>query len=313
MKIKTKQSEVWSIGLYKIASNNGRISFSTSKSIQNPILTAKDITDRKAEFVADPFLVYENGAYYLFFEVCGNGKENIGLAISKDGHKWEYQKIVLDEPFNVAYPCVFLSNTKYYMTPETYKTNTVRLYEANEFPFKWKFVKTLVEGRDFGDPAIIRYKDKWWLFVSSADSANLYLYYSDALEGVWQAHPKSPIIRNNPTRARPAGNILLMDGKIIRVAQDDSPYYGKSVRAFSISILSQEEYEEFELDTSPWFVPSGKGWNKDGMHHFSICKINEKEFLSCVDGKIHRKKILINTTVGHLLDSALNRLNFKKL
>lgn len=287
---------------------NNRFNLLACKGIKNPILTSKDIKDRKADFVADPFLVYEDGVYYLFFEVCGNNKENIGLAVSKDGNKWEYQKIVLDEPFNLAYPFVFKWLDRYYMLPETYKTNSVRLYEATDFPFKWEFNKTLVEGKDFADPTIIRHKDKWWLFVGNAESSDLYLYYSDMLEGVWQEHPKSPIIRNDKTKSRPAGNMILIDDKIIRVAQNDIPYYGKSVRAFAISVLNQEEYQEFELDSSPCLMPSGLKWNKDGIHQLSTCKINKNEFMACVDGKIHKNKYYLNIRWPYLLGRVLRKI-----
>jgi len=290
MRIATKQSEIWSIGLYKMLWKNNRFNFLEPKEIRNPILTAGDIKDRKAEFVADPFLIYEKGIYYIFFEVCGNSKENIGLAISKDGYEWEYQKIVLDEPFNVAYPCIFRWSDKYYMTPETYKTNSVRLYKAVEFPFKWKFVKTLVERKDFADPTILLHENKLWLFVSEATSVNLYLYYADTLEGTWEEHPMSPVIKNDPTKARPGGNAISIDNRLIRIAQNDYPYYGNSIRAFEIIKLNHGDYEECELKDSPLLAASGTGWNKDGMHQLSTYKINENEFLACVDGKRHKKK-----------------------
>ena len=308
MKIQINKLEEWSIGLYKMIWENDRFNFLSYKEIENPILTARNIKDRKAEFVADPFLVYENGIYYMFFEVSGDSKDNIGLALSEDGAKWKYQRIVLDEPYHLAYPLVFKWSDKYYMLPETYKTNSLMLYEAIEFPYKWKFSKALIKGRDFGDLAILFYRDKWWLFVSSADCSDLYLYYSDNLEGTWQEHRKSPIIRNDRTKARPAGNILVMDGKIIRIAQNDSPYYGKSVRAFAILELNQEQYQEAELENSPWLGPSGGGWNKSGMHHLSTCKINEGEFLCCVDGKIHRKKYHLDISLHYLLGRYLSKI-----
>ena len=50
----------------------------TPEGITNPVLTASDVTDIDAEFVADPFLFYENSSWYMFFEVYvpskGRGK-----------------------------------------------------------------------------------------------------------------------------------------------------------------------------------------------------------------------------------------------
>jgi len=61
----------------------------------NPVLTASDVTDREATFVADPFLFHEGSTWYMFFEVLSNLGEQIGLASSSDGLHWTYQQIVL--------------------------------------------------------------------------------------------------------------------------------------------------------------------------------------------------------------------------
>ena len=38
----------------------------TPSGIVNPVLTADDVTDVTARFVADPFLFYENAHWYMF-------------------------------------------------------------------------------------------------------------------------------------------------------------------------------------------------------------------------------------------------------
>ena len=111
-----------------------------------PVLTGADVTDRSADFVADPFMFHENNTWYMFFEV-GNyttGYSEIGLATSNDGFSWTYQQIVLSEhggsnPFDLAYPYVFKWDGTYYLIPETYSQNEVRLYEATNFPYSWTF------------------------------------------------------------------------------------------------------------------------------------------------------------------------------
>lgn len=74
------------------------------KNINNPVLTIDDIDDRDTYFIADCSLFFDNNNWYMLFEVAslGNGID-IGLAISKKGFEWEYQKIILDEPFTLAY------------------------------------------------------------------------------------------------------------------------------------------------------------------------------------------------------------------
>ena len=59
--------------------------------------------------VADPFMVFENGTWYMFFEAMNDFESRgvIGLATSEDGLSWQYQKIILNESFHLSYPYVF--------------------------------------------------------------------------------------------------------------------------------------------------------------------------------------------------------------
>jgi hypothetical protein len=250
----------WSIGIY-ISENP--FYFSSSQSISNPVLSATDVTDIPAKFVADPFMLYENNTWYMFFEVYNSDTDqgDIGLAMSNDGLNWTYKQIVLDEQFHLSYPCVFKWNNEYYMIPETSKKKSIRLYKANNFPKGWSFIKTLIGGKNYVDPTIFRYNDKWWLFAGIQKNDTLYLYYSDNLMGPWTEHPYSPIIKGDANTSRPGGRIMTFNGRVIRYAQDDYPIYGNQVRAFEIDMLTTTNYKEHEIDKSPILIASGHGWN----------------------------------------------------
>jgi len=56
----------WSIGIY-ISSSHEPFNF-TYENVSNPVLTADNVLDVQAKFVADPFLIYENDSYYMFFD-----------------------------------------------------------------------------------------------------------------------------------------------------------------------------------------------------------------------------------------------------
>ncbi len=282
--------EEWSIGIYKMTFHEEKLEFTNYKTANNPVLTAKNLGDKRVQYVADPFLVAKNGIYYMFFEVLKNNKGIIGLAASKDCRKWKFKKIILEEPFHLSYPFIFNWEGKYYMLPESQQTKSVRLYEANNFPDGWRFVKTLLEGKNFVDPTIFYSKNKFWLFVSDTSDSNLYLYYSDSLKDGWEEHPKNPIIKDNLSMARPGGNVIEIENKLIRIAQDDLKDYGYAVRAFEITKLNTQEYEEKELAESPLLKASGRGWNKDGMHQLSVCRTAEKEWIVSVDGKTMKKR-----------------------
>ncbi len=76
---------MWSIGIYTGASP---FDLQPSAEIRNPVLTRESITDAKASFVADPFMIRG----HMFFEVLNHesNKGEIGLATSSDGRGWKY-------------------------------------------------------------------------------------------------------------------------------------------------------------------------------------------------------------------------------
>ena len=110
----------------------------------SPILTASDVSDVRARFVADPFLIRDQRIWHLFFEVMTERGGVIGLATSEDESTWKYQGVVLDEPFHLSYPFVFREGSEIFMVPETRSQQSIRLYRAADFPRAWTLDSILV-------------------------------------------------------------------------------------------------------------------------------------------------------------------------
>jgi hypothetical protein len=281
------KKERWSIGIYE---GKSPLDFADSEQIKNPVISRKNITDVRAGFVADPFMLWAEPNWYMFFEVLNQQTQRgeIGLAMSQDTVNWTYEKIILAEAFHLSYPYVFQWQNEYYLMPESFEANAVRLYKATEFPFKWSFVGNLLEGR-FLDTSVFRYADKWWLMAETNPEDKfdtLRLYYADDLLGNWIEHPQSPIVKDNAHIARPGGRVIVMDDKIIRYTQDCAPDYGTQVRAFEILELTTTSYHEREVDTGLVLAPSGFGWNGSGMHHIDPHLIADGKWIACVDGRV---------------------------
>ncbi len=257
-------------------------------SITNPVLTASNVTDVPARFVADPFLFYENNTWYLFFEVFNNSsnKTEIAVATSGDGYSWQYKQIVMRELSSVSYPLVFKYNGKYYMTLECNWTNSVRLYESSNFPYEWHAAATLVTGKPFVDTAILWFNNVWWMFTSDLSNSNMYLYYSDNLLSGWVEHPKSPVVKGDSSKARGGGRPFVFDtDRIIRLTQKDNLVYGEQVRAFEVDTLTRTDYVEHEIPESPLLKASGipGTWNAGGMHTLD-CWWTVDKWLCITDG-----------------------------
>jgi len=276
--------KTWSIGIYV---GESPLRLLPAPGIENPVLTQSNVSDVPVSFVADPFMIRADDAWYMFFEAKNalTRKGEIGMAMSQNGFDWSYCQIVLAEPFHLSYPYVFEYAGDYYMIPETLQANHIRLYRAASFPFEWIHCADLIDGT-FADSSVFRFDDRWWMFACSSPFAHdvLRLFFADSLPGPWSEHPHSPLIRDNPRIARPAGRVVVFNDRVIRYAQDCYPRYGTQVRAFEISELTTTSYQERESEGSPVLRP-GSDWNGQGMHHIDPQLNPDGKWIACVDGR----------------------------
>ena len=64
----------------------------------------------------------------------------------------------------------FGENPTFYMIPETKQNKTIELYQCNEFPHKWEFLKTLMVNVEAVDSTLFEHMGKWWLFTNLVES-----------------------------------------------------------------------------------------------------------------------------------------------
>lgn len=271
----------WSIAIY---SGDSPLKLSAVDPRGRPTLTSRDVTDVSANAVADPFLLRRNGLIYMFFEVMNgdSGRGEIAYATSQNGIDWQYEKVVLREPFHLSYPQVFDWQGAVYMIPETRQAEAIRLYRADAFPGGWRHVATLRQG-PFADSTLHYDGRLWWMFAQRGLD-ELCLFIGDSPAGPWREHPSSPLWAGNRTRTRPGGRLLTYDGRLIRFAQDGWPSYGSFLRAFQIDRLDEFHYEEHELPESPILGATRSGWNAMAMHHVDAIQMDDGVWLAAVDG-----------------------------
>jgi len=254
--------------------------------VANPAVAPNMVKDVRCRALADPFLLPREGKWFMFMEVVNRTRRRgeIGCAVSADGWRWSYQGVVLRAPFHLSYPLVFEYGDTTWMIPETAQDRSVRLYRARAFPTQWQLETRLLEGQAYTDPSVLQYEGLWWMFVSRNVCEDLLLYYAEDLAGPWRPHPRSPIVYAQPGKARCAGRPVLLNGRLLRFAQDCGAEYGRRVRAFRIDRLDREQYQESEVPESPILGPSGRGWNAEGMHHIDLHVRTDGSWLAAVDG-----------------------------
>jgi hypothetical protein len=274
----------WSIGWL---SGPSPMALRPDPGLCNPILTFEDVSDVRAEFVADPFLYHQDDRWHIVFEIleAETHRGVIGLATSTDARGWSYQGVVLREPFHLSYPHVFADGPDLFMTPETLEPGSVRLYRADAIAGPWRLEAELIEGQ-CADPTPFRFRGRWWLFVCQPYERHdtLRLYHAPRLTGPWREHPRSPIIAGDCRRARPAGRVIAWDGRLIRFAQDCVPAYGTAVRAFEILELTEATYVERPANPEVVLAAGGAPWMSGRVHHVDAQQIAPGRWVACADG-----------------------------
>ena len=256
-----------------------------------PTLSYKDINDRDAVFVADPFLLYFGKQWYCFFEIKDKtiNRGVIGVASSSNAQEWHYDGVVLEESYHLSYPYVFSYEGSVYMIPEGGEDKSVKLYKAKNFPFDWECERVLLEGEDFRDTTLFIKKGIFYFFTSQNSDDNLYLYTASSLWDTLQPHPANPLLQNRPDISRNGGNIVEWEGKIYRFAQDCSRRYGEALWMMEITSLSPETFSQKKI--KKFLVGDKKhiNWHSRKMHHFSSVTTKEQLYFA-IDGEGLKKR-----------------------
>lgn len=259
---------------------------------KNPVLQGSDVTDMNAKGVADPFIVFEDDMYHMFFEAMDatSGKGSIGHATSRDGVNWRYDRLVLTASNHFAYPYVFKHNGEYYMLPDTGgDINSLNLYKAANFPYDWQIVRTLVYGTSPIDPILFQFKNVWYLMYYNHGTQQTNLYYTNDntfLTSNWLPHPNNPIAAG--WHHRPGGRPIVSKTSVdlfIQKPNKTQTIYGHHTDVVRLTNLSKTSLIK-NVAPKPIITAQGnEKWNNDGMHNVDIIETNRgTKPIAVVDG-----------------------------
>lgn len=247
----------------------------------------------KRSFNADCFGVKDGDRYAVFIEELDYSVNARGVI---KGFILDNAGKILEEFYpegfpdvHLSYPGIYNIDGKYYIIPESGENGKIELYEAIDFPKKWKSAAVLMDGAMYSDATLLQRDGKFWLFYTVHGNGydgdlHLHIAYSNRLEGPYTEHVGNPV-KISARSARPAGNFFTDDkGRFIRPAQNFTKTYGGSIVLNEVKVLTENKYEEVELNE----IKSPHPVYKDGMH--TISAVGDDAML--IDVKAHRFKYL---------------------
>jgi hypothetical protein len=229
----------------------------------------------RGAYLADPFAARSGAASAILVERFDR-RTRLGelcaleRADGPDGHRLGRPRPVLPVPVHVSYPFLFEDEGRVYCLPEMFQSGGAHLFEALEFPTRWRFVATLLEDFPAVDPTLFRHGGRFWLLCTSGETSvlartALHAWWATVLTGPWMPHARNPV-KFDARSARPAGTPFEHDGQLFRPSQDCSETYGGAVRVNRITRLTPEEYEE---ETVAVVRPDPNGPYPAGLHTLS--------------------------------------------
>ncbi|KAL5716779.1 hypothetical protein ACHQM5_009902 [Ranunculus cassubicifolius] len=255
--------------------------------VANPVITCATVSNAgfPSNFVARPFLHVQGDALYLFYETKNSitlqGDIGVAKSINK-GATWEHLGIALDEKWHLSFPYVFTYNDQMYLMPESTQKGELHLYKALEFPLKWTFEKVIMD-KPLRGSFIINYDNLYWLFGYDQNHRHLEIWYSSSPLGPFRPHEQNSAYNTTKSfGAQSGGRPFLYNGSLYRVAQDSD---GRRLQTFKVEVLTQDEYNEFEVALHIETSEKGRNaWNGARYHHLDVQQISSSEWVGVMDG-----------------------------
>jgi len=261
------------------AGRDSILSFKPYKRANNPVLSATDITDiDNPSTVADPFIVFENGIYHLFFEVMDTdtGYGQVGHATSYDGFNWTYDQIIIDTAYHKSYPCCLKWNNIWYIVLAADDERRLELWEATTFPTIWSLVGVLssVDETIQNDHSLFYWDEYWWLITQDQgnEEDSLLFYNTELTTDGWVLHPSSPIL------TKPGYGELRGSGRPIVYEDSINIFYQNrtgdvccgGVDMYKITELTTTSISLYEVKNKFLNGSLSEQWTNGIIHHIDI-------------------------------------------
>ncbi len=225
----------------------------------------------KSVYHADPFGFIKNDQYHIICEEYDyKNAKGVLTSFKVDLQTNQYLKksIALEKEYHLAFPYLFEHENNHYCIPENSEGGNLDLYRYDIAEGKLVFEQTLIENLKAVDSSLFRHDGLWWLFFTDKISTNerLHAWYSKNLKGPYTSHTNNPV-KVDIRSSRPAGNPFVLEGKLLRPAQDCSIRSGRRITINEVLKLTPYEFVEAEYAI---LNPAANSKFRDGMHTLCV-------------------------------------------
>ncbi|MDQ8726665.1 hypothetical protein [Bradyrhizobium sp. LHD-71] len=246
------------------------------------------VPDPQIRFYADPFPITWEGRAFVFVEELDHrvGKGIISAIEFGENGPAGPARPALEENWHLSYPFLIEHGGSLWMIPESIGNREVAIYKCVGFPDRWERFATLLSDIRLSDATITRHNGLYYLFGTLWDGAGGYsdtlaIYYSTDLFGPWQPHAANPVLVDRSS-ARPAGNLVMRNGRLWRPAQDCSAGYGSGLALAEIVDLTPSSFRQVVRKT----LKPDRFWPGRKLH-----TLNRAGRLEVIDGSRIQPKL----------------------
>ncbi len=233
-----------------------------------------ELVNPLTRWAADPFLVCDDGKYYLFAELGTKYFENRGysfgsIAYKRVGVKYPtFWHKCIQSKTHMSFPNVFRQDGEFYMIPESYRSGTVTLYKAVKFPNKWERIKTLINDGYFVDTDIFEFKGETYLLTYRIKCRPFRSELYVLKNGTFELHSTVEDVEGT---FRLGGKVRINDGNVYVYTQDSRISYGKGLFLNKLIITEKEHLFEriqsFDCSEFTQFHTT----KRTGLHTLNFC------------------------------------------
>ncbi len=261
---KTMFPETWCVAYRKIENDKECLLYNKDK----PFTV---LPNTKSLWCADPFLFEKDGVLCIFFEALDYIKRKGLLGyreLTDDGYGDIH--IIYKGDNHLSFPFVYEKDDTVYIIPESYHDNRLFRIKCTEFPDKWEYDKTLIEGKLVD--TVLYSKDGTDFYITEKVVTEGVFNRLDIFaekDGVIKEHTSNPV-KTDDSNARGAGCLFRCEGDLIRPSQDCSSSYGEKLNFNKIITLSESEFcEEFIATVTAEEIKTYSSQSFCGIHTYN--------------------------------------------